>query len=307
MSLSTDSLDILCVKNKELAVILDSIVDNETQCDYYNPNLLFVIGVNGKYISIGTVGERLAKDDYIMGCIPYRNHLFFVIGWYFDNALFEKTGQKREYIFAVSQTREDPETGDFILDPMNIQDDSFSQWTFIFEDNHFVLLEKYMHCKQSTSLISEHNKIDYPLDIVCVTNYNLFPILDSIITHEKGCDYYSPNLLFSISILQDNYILIGSIGERIVDTESRVACFEYKNHLFLVRNLDKRFFRKTGRQRNYIFSKSQTRFDEETGQWSIDTAEWFQDDSYSYWYYTYENNEFIYQSSSTFCDTSSNI
>ena len=148
----------------------------------------------------------------------------------------------------------------------------------------------------------DEDKIDYPLDVVCVKKTSLLIILDSIITSEKLCDYYSPNLLFSISVLQDNNILIGSIGERVVDTSSLDACFEYKNHLFLVRNVDSRFFKKTGEKKNFVFSKSSTKFDEEGNLLVVDADEWIQNDSYSYWYYIYEDNHFIFESKSTYCE-----
>jgi hypothetical protein len=152
------------------------------------------------------------------------------------------------------------------------------------------------------SFMGNDDKIDYPLDVVCVKKQNLLVILDSIIDSEKKCDYYSSDLLFSISILNDNNILIGSIGDRIVDPDSKDGCFEYKDHLFFVSNIDNRFFKKTRKKRNYVFSKSLTEFDEEGNLLVVDADEWFQNDSYSYWYYTYKDDSFVFESKSTYCD-----
>ena len=153
------------------------------------------------------------------------------------------------------------------------------------------------------SFIDDEEKIDYPLEIVCVKNTDLLIILDSIIDYEKQCDYYSSDLLFSISVLPpDNYIRIGSRGERSVNKEFYVGCIEFNGHLILVDHFDNRLFKKTGKKKNYIFSKSLTKFDENGNLLVIDSDEWMQNDSYSHWCYIYTNKRIIFDSKSTYCD-----
>ncbi|GHT48096.1 hypothetical protein AGMMS49965_26290 [Bacteroidia bacterium] len=140
-------------------------------------------------------------------------------------------------------------------------------------------------------------------DSLCVVNEILISILDNIVIHESHCEYYTPQLIFNIKLQHNNYILIGTIGNRILKASDNLGCFEYKNHLFVVdgNSLDTRLFSKTEKKKHAIFSKSKTGYDKKSKRWTFD-IDAIQDDSYSYWYYKYVNNEFIYQWSSTFCD-----
>jgi hypothetical protein len=144
---------------------------------------------------------------------------------------------------------------------------------------------------------------DY-INIDTIINSKLYPILDSIIIHESHCDYYTPNLMFSINLdPRNNYVLIGSIGLKVYKKENILGCFEYRNHLFFIKgpHLDCSIFKNTGKKKSYIFAKSQTHYDKKEDVFIID-SDGIQDDSFSYWYYEYKNNDFTYYSSSSYCD-----
>jgi hypothetical protein len=151
---NTDStaVEMLQIVNEELFVILDSIVDHEKQCDYYNPNLLFYIGIHDNWIYdkmliIGSIGERIENSKSILGCFIYKNHLFFAEGKCLDDTLFKSTNQKMKYHFAISKSGIDPKTGIMFIDSMDMQDDFYSYWYYIFENGNLIFDSKSTYCK----------------------------------------------------------------------------------------------------------------------------------------------------------------
>ncbi|MDR2057042.1 MAG: hypothetical protein LBP83_01935 [Dysgonamonadaceae bacterium] len=142
-------------------------------------------------------------------------------------------------------------------------------------------------------------------DSLSIENTDLIIMLDSIIIHEKSCDYYSEVLIFVINLEpHNNAILIGSIGNRVFYDGRQLGCFVYQNHLFVVEGklLDITLFKKTGKKKYNIFSKSRSGYNKKTKEWFLD-ADAFQNDSYSYWYYFYKDGEFTFDSKSTCCNS----
>ena len=140
-------VDILEVVDKDMIVILDSIVEHEKRCDYYDSGLIFGIGFyGGNIVSIGTIGKRIAKSESIMGCFYYKKHLFFVVGRLYET-IFKKTSQRMQYNFAVSQSGIDPKTGIYFMDSMDMQDDTYSYWTYKYKDNKFTFIGSSTFCK----------------------------------------------------------------------------------------------------------------------------------------------------------------
>jgi hypothetical protein len=144
---NTDSLDIFQITNNDMTRILDSIVEHETRCDYYSSNLLFVILRHDTFVLIEALGEKMKKSQSILGCLFHRGHLFFIAGSYIDESLFEKTGRRKKYVFYVSQSGEDPETGIYYIDSVDMQDDSFSYWYYYYENDCFIFRSKSTYCK----------------------------------------------------------------------------------------------------------------------------------------------------------------
>jgi len=136
-------VDVLEVVNKDLVLILDSIVEHEKRCDYYDPGLIFGIRFYGDIVSIESVGNRINKSDAILGCFFLKKHLFFVKGRQLFNSLIVKTTQKMQYNFAVPKSGIDPKGRIYCL----TQDDSYSQWLYIYKNNELILLNTHTFCK----------------------------------------------------------------------------------------------------------------------------------------------------------------
>jgi hypothetical protein len=141
------SVDVIKISNKALYVILDSIIEHEKRCDYYSSNLLFDIMILDEKILIGSIGERIKKSKSIIGCFFYKNHLFFVDAKCLNKDLFYETEYKLQYPFTISQTRIDSKTKVMFIDTLDMQNDSYSYWTFIYKNNNFVLYEKSTYCE----------------------------------------------------------------------------------------------------------------------------------------------------------------
>lgn len=154
----------------------------------------------------------------------------------------------------------------------------------------------------SISIEAKNNTDSIKVDSLQITDEGLFVVLDSIIDHEIQCDYYSPDLLFSIWS-HDKMLTIGSIGERIEKDKSVLGCFKYKNHLFFVKGkcLNEYLFKRTKQKMKYRFAVSKSGIDPKTGILFIDSMD-MQDDSYSYWVFNYENRHFVFKEKQTYCE-----
>ncbi|MDN5356807.1 MAG: hypothetical protein PWQ43_1751, partial [Rikenellaceae bacterium] len=135
-------------------------------------------------------------------------------------------------------------------------------------------------------------------------------ILDSIILHEKKCNYYDCNLLFSFDIqkFEDNYILIVIESNNSIDlllSLDPYGFFYYKNHMFIVDGdrLEELFsicgqkvsFKYLEEDLDYILKRTDDK--------NIITEIYFiTDDSFSQWSYLYLNGEFIFDGKSSFCN-----
>jgi hypothetical protein len=145
-------------------------------------------------------------------------------------------------------------------------------------------------------------------------NKNLTTILDSIILHEKKCNYYDCNLLFSFRIqeFEDNYISIVIESNNSIDLLLGLdpyGFFYYKNHMFIVvgDSLEELFsicgqkvsFKYLEEDLDYIIEQNTKRkYDKNT----IIELYFIIDDSFSQWSYIYINGEFIFEGKSSFCN-----
>ena len=109
--------------------------------------------------------------------------------------------------------------------------------------------------------------------------------------------------MFSIHLLQDNYILIGARGNRMIFSGNELGCFEHKGHLFILKGKknDSTLFKRTREKRYNIFSKSKTGYDKKLDMWVFD-VDAIQDDTHSNWCYIYKDGKFIFESFHTMCD-----
>jgi hypothetical protein len=152
----------------------------------------------------------------------------------------------------------------------------------------------------SISLYSCNTQRIDSLHAISITNKNLFTILDSIISHEKQCDYYNEGLVFNVFVTVRNKsysdIQIGAIGNDIIRVGNELGCFMYRDHLFIVK----------GKQEvETLFSilKKYIQIDiyESKKEEDVITIDIFEDDSYSYWNYYYQDNIFIFESKYSMC------
>lgn len=143
------------------------------------------------------------------------------------------------------------------------------------------------------------------LSLIQIKNEKLTIILDSIIYHEMACDYYRPDLMFSIHtqiIENTNALMIGAIGFSTIKLGNEQGYFEYRGHSFIVygQHLDDAFFAKTDKRKAFAFYKPHNCSGKvESNELILDVIE---DDSFSFWVYEYIDGDFIFQAIHTYCD-----
>ncbi len=167
-----------------------------------------------------------------------------------------------------------------------------------------------MLCINSVNVFSQYIEKQIDLYHLSFENNNITTILDSIILHEKKCNYYDCNLLFSFDIqkFEDNYILIVIESNNSIDLLLGLdpyGFFYYKNHMFIVDGdrLEELFsicgqkvsFKYLEEDLDYILKRTDDK--------NIITEIYFiTDDSFSQWSYLYLNGEFIFDGKSSFCN-----
>lgn len=147
----------------------------------------------------------------------------------------------------------------------------------------------------STSLKSETNKRVGHIEILQIKDSNLLSILDSIVSHEKHCVYYTPDLYFSVCtrIMNDTIteFEIGSAGSILIESDNNYyqGCFEYKSHWFFVKGqeLTETVFAKTNRKKAFVFDKPNRITS--GGKIILNVIE---DDRFSFWIYQYVDGMF---------------
>jgi hypothetical protein len=146
--------------------------------------------------------------------------------------------------------------------------------------------------------VERDNHIEKSLTILQIRNEHLLPILDSIISHEKHCDYYTPKLYFSIrsQTINDTIIefQIGALGSMLVELGDShyKGYFKHNGHCFFVegQELNETVFIKSNQRKAFVFYKSE----EITSDGKI-LLRVFEDDTYSFWIYHYIDGDFIFK------------
>jgi len=167
-----------------------------------------------------------------------------------------------------------------------------------------------MLCINSVNVFAQYIEKQIDLYHLSFENKNLTTILDSIILHEKKCNYYDCNLLFGFRIqkFEDNDILIIIESNNSIDLLLGLypyGFFYYENHMFIVDgdSLEELFsicgqkvsFKYLEKDLDYILKRKDDK--------NIITELYFIiDDSFSQWSYQYLNGEFIFDGKSSFCN-----
>ncbi|MFY9418336.1 MAG: hypothetical protein WAP17_04540 [Bacteroidales bacterium] len=165
-------------------------------------------------------------------------------------------------------------------------------------------------CINSVNVFAQYIEKQIDLYHLSLENKNIPTILDSIILHEKKCNYYDCNLLFSFDIqkFEDNDILIVIESNNSIDLLLGLdpyGFFYYENHMFIVDgdSLEELFsicgqkvsFKYLEKDLDYILKRKDDK--------NIITELYFIiDDSFSQWAYQYLNGEFIFYGKSSFCN-----
>jgi hypothetical protein len=153
----------------------------------------------------------------------------------------------------------------------------------------------------SLNTLAEKKSAKDCLSLLQIKNEKLTIILDSIINHEMTCDYYRPDLIFSIhlQVIDGNKTLqIESIGFEKVRIGDEQGYFEYREHLFFVSGayLEETLFVKTDKKKSFTYYQPYNC--EESNELILDIIE---DDSFSFWIYEYIDCDFVFQEIHTYC------
>lgn len=156
----------------------------------------------------------------------------------------------------------------------------------------------------SLNAFSQHQERSTELIRVIGENKEFCEILDSIISHERQCTYYSDNLLFAIDVKKQEtnyFIFIESLQDsNLVLGLSPYGYFYYEDHLVIVSGYyTEELFSKSQDKRKFNYVEYDPDFQEEGSEKIINV---FNDDSFSQWQYWYVKNKFIFKGKSTTCD-----
>lgn len=141
-------LPVLNMQNQSLIKIIDSIIQHEKKCDYYNENLLFSIHLQeisegSLDIQIESIGNKIVQLGNEKGCIEHKGHLFFVSG-VVNSDLFSKTRKTKNITYYEPKSGMNPKTEEPILDV--IEEDRFSIWVYNYVDDDFTLDSHHTNC-----------------------------------------------------------------------------------------------------------------------------------------------------------------
>ncbi len=132
----------------------------------------------------------------------------------------------------------------------------------------------------------------------------LCKIITNSIKHEKKCDYYSNDLIFTISANQIESgisLLIETIEDKNIALGLKpTGYFKKDKHLFLVDgNGWSQFFISSNQKKEFEYVKYDPTFQDPNNKKIV--VHYFTDDSFSQWQYIYEKGEFKLKNTSTFC------
>ncbi len=145
----TSKLPILLITDTCLNSVLDSVVNFEKSCDYYNDSLFFTVDVRVikevYELQIGSsnnINEALDYFEPIYGCLYYENHLFIIYNPASDK-FFKRTEKTKKFKYIKydkSYQKGDTLTLYYILD------DSYTYWNYWYINNKFVFEGRSSSC-----------------------------------------------------------------------------------------------------------------------------------------------------------------
>ena len=140
------------LNNKELSLILDSILLHEKKCSYYSKSLLFSVNiqcVSTTEFIIESFGENALHLPNEYGCFIYKEHLFFILSnedkineEFFIPTVKSKLIKFNQSLYGWCEKE------DTVFFGKNLStDDSYSMWIYEYINNKFIFVDKSTLCK----------------------------------------------------------------------------------------------------------------------------------------------------------------
>jgi len=151
---------------------------------------------------------------------------------------------------------------------------------------------------------SQHTIKTIELSKLKIERDELVYILDSMIIHEKRCEYYDSNLVFGINIRKSDsnyFINIQSENDKnIVLGLKPYGYTYYQNHLFFVSgDYNENLFQKSGEKKIFKYLKYNilnTNEKKERVKYTVT------DDSFTIWWFWYINEKFFWGGKASYCE-----
>ena len=128
---SVKVIDSLEVKNNSFVEIIDTLIKNEQNCNYFNKDLIFVIDVqtyaNDTALVAISLTDVLSNNSInnAMGYFNYKGHLFLISleKNHLIDLLFKKSKRKKSFKYNSRESA---------IEQLNINDDTLPTFTYLY-------------------------------------------------------------------------------------------------------------------------------------------------------------------------------
>jgi hypothetical protein len=138
----------LTIVDSNICIVLDSIVENEKKCEYYNEKLIFVFDIKKSKDEYHLTIESVNDSNIIQGLEPYGyfyfdNHLVIIDGD-ICKKIFSSTKRTRKfrYIEYDLSYQEDDKKVIYYFN-----DDSYSNWHYLYTNGNLIFKNKFTTCR----------------------------------------------------------------------------------------------------------------------------------------------------------------
>lgn len=163
-----------------------------------------------------------------------------------------------------------------------------------------------LYCLNTIDIAAQYKEKQIELERLKINKDAFLDVIDEIIIHEKRCNYYNCNLLFSINIKKgkNNFILSIESGRDInlLLPLNSYGYFYCQNHLFIVQGVKcKDIFLNLGTIKSFKYLDYNNRSDFKGKREKGRKISVYNNDSFSQWHYRYIDDKFILEDKLTFC------
>lgn len=150
VSVKIDTVDIIYVKETRILSILDSLLQHEKYCDYYDPELILKIHIrrlnsDSLLVNFGsTLGLSTLGANQVLGGFNWKGHYTEVTGNHWVDSFFNKTNKKREIERNEPIEYYDSQTGEKYLN--YVGESKTTLWFYMYINNQFNLMHKDTQC-----------------------------------------------------------------------------------------------------------------------------------------------------------------